>query len=920
MVSSFLPCRGGANPRKMRDRGAAVKHCQRHPATRPQVPVPPVPFGAEWTTRPQPDLASARMQQGKESPWSGTVLGVAALIALPFVLLAWLLVQTTMQHIERHHEMDRVVEAFAAGVAVIAPLETMRDLAPASVYLGDAEVGARFAAAQADADAALKAFLRILREFDNVVLQASADRIEESWQTLETADDISSTLFPFQNIERFNADVYAALGSMLFVSDMSAGQTVDANELLIQLVDTLKKARQELGIIRAIAVYTSLRDGFLSSADAESVDTAWANLDTLHAALRTQQASIYERLGNGSGTLTDLTPLQDYLLQSESELILASRVNLEWRNAWDDGERGMSALRLLGDNLVRDANTLVEEERRQQLLVDTLAALGLVLLYVLVTTLGVLFYRTRYAVLHAQAEGRAKGMFLARMSHEIRTPLNGVIGLAELLADTEPTPRQREYIELITSAGRSLISLVNDILDHAKIEAGKLEIESVAIDIRALVNESVQVFGLRAGQNRTLILCQADSDVPGYLLGDPIRIRQVLLNLVANAVKFTEQGRVEVCIEQATGNDGAQRLRIEVRDTGIGLTAGEQQNLFNLFTQASTEVTRRYGGTGLGLSISRELVQLMGGNIGVYSGVGPGSVFWFELPLHAVPGPARRQDNDGALSAPVLLVDGDGHLARAVATLPDRASSRVSIAANAADAQRVLDLHPEIAFVVINGTRDPADARDTAQQVKSFHARVRVRLLVAVGSDGSAVASGDGVVDDVVGRSVFAPSQLLQLLEAQRQGEPAPAPIQTSPVRAILPTGMRVLVAEDNPVNQLVTRGLLRRLGIEAEVVDDGHKAVQHYIGQKGQYDIVLMDLDMPVMDGNAATRAIRRSEAANQWPRCPVLALSAHAMPEYGAMAREAGMDGQLIKPVTLATLSEALQRHARPLQDAPK
>jgi signal transduction histidine kinase len=283
------------------------------------------------------------------------------------------------------------------------------------------------------------------------------------------------------------------------------------------------------------------------------------------------------------------------------------------------------------------------------LLGDGFAAVGLVLLYVMVTTLGVLFYRTRYAVVHAQAEGRAKGLFLARMSHEIRTPLNGVIGLAELLADTDPTPRQREYIELITSAGRSLISLVNDILDHAKIEAGKLEIERVSIDIRTLVSESAQVFGLRAGQNRTLIFCHADPDVPDYLLGDPIRIRQVLLNLVANAVKFTEQGRVEVSVEQTSGNDGARRLRVEVRDTGIGLTPGEQQGLFTLFTQASSEVTRRFGGTGLGLSISRELVQLMGGNIGVYSGVGPGSVFWFELPLVAVPGTARQPDTSAAL-------------------------------------------------------------------------------------------------------------------------------------------------------------------------------------------------------------------------------------------------------------------------------
>jgi signal transduction histidine kinase len=709
------------------------------------------------------------MEQGKESPWSGTVLGVAALIALPFVLLAWLLVQTTLGHIERHEQMDRVLNAFHAGMAVVVPLETMRDLAPARVYLGDPEVTARYEEARRQADSSLRGFVHILREFDNVVLQASADRIEESWRSMEIADDISSTLFPFQNIERFNDDVYATMGSMLFVSDMSAGQTVDANELLIQLVDTLKKARQELGVIRAIAVYTSMRDGFLSSADAEAVDTSWANLETLNAALRTQQASIYERLNGQARNITDLSPLQTYLTQSEDALILSSRVTLEWRNAWDDGELGMQALRIAGDNLIEEATRLVQADRKHQLLVDGFAAVGLVLLYVIVTTLGVLFYRTRYAVVHAQAEGRAKGLFLARMSHEIRTPLNGVIGLAELLADTDPTPRQREYIELITSAGRSLISLVNDILDHAKIEAGKLEIERVSIDIRTLVSESAQVFGLRAGQNRTLIFCHADPDVPDYLLGDPIRIRQVLLNLVANAVKFTEQGRVEVSVEQTSGNDGARRLRVEVRDTGIGLTPGEQQGLFTLFTQASSEVTRRFGGTGLGLSISRELVQLMGGNIGVYSGVGPGSVFWFELPLVAVPGTARQPDTSAALPAPVLLIDNDGHLARAVTTLPESITARVSVAASESDAQRVLDMHPDIQFVIVNGTRNAADARNTARNLKGFHPRIQVRMLAAVGTESSAETASDDIVDQIVGRSVFTATQLINLLTPRQE-------------------------------------------------------------------------------------------------------------------------------------------------------
>jgi len=864
------------------------------------------------------------MEQGSESPWSGTVLGVAALIALPFVLLAWLLVQTTLGHATRYEQMSKVLDAFRAGNAVIEPLETMRDLAPSRIYLGEEIVTSRFETAKAQADKNLRDFLSIARRINNAALLDNTDRVEQAWHDLDITDQSSNTVVPYENIERFNDEIYATMASMLFVSDMTAGRTVDANELLILLLDTLKRARHELGVIRAIAVYTTLRDGFLSSADAEYLDGAWSNLDTLHAALVAQQKSLNGRLGKEGALTTDFRPLRDYLVRSEETMVLAPRIDQAWQTAWEEGETAIAVLRQADNEIVNTAATLIRSEQRRQLFVDISAAIGLILLYLLITALGVLFYRTRYAVVHAQAESRAKGLFLARMSHEIRTPLNGVIGLAELLADTEPTPRQREYIELIGSAGKSLVSLVNDILDHAKIEAGKLEIERVSLDIRALVSESVQVFGLRAGQNHTLLFCQAEPDVPRYILGDPMRIRQILLNLIANAVKFTEQGRVEVCVEQAAANDGSRRLRIEVRDTGIGLTPAEQQGLFTRFTQASSEVTRRFGGTGLGLSISRELVQLMGGSIGVYSGVGPGSVFWFELPLTIAPGAPQTphaSEITSVLPAPVLLVDTDGHLARAVTALPSAVTERVSIAVSDLDAQRMLDMHHDIRFVVINGTRRVDDARVLAQQLKGFHPHVQIRLLVAVGTESGAMAGntpspgqhGETSVDEVVSRSVFTPNQLLQLLTPRNPADSRAPTTGTVPVRAILPTGLRVLVAEDNPVNQLVTRGLLRRLGIEADVVDDGRKAVERYIGQLGNYDIVLMDLDMPVMDGNAAARAIRRVEGSNAWGRCPILALSAHAMPEYGTQARAAGMDGQLVKPVTLANLSDALLRHCR-------
>ncbi|MFZ5724569.1 MAG: ATP-binding protein [Pseudomonadota bacterium] len=855
------------------------------------------------------------MPHGKESIWSGTLPAIAA-IALPFLLLVWLLADTAADHMERYDRMDEVLASFRAGLAAVEPVESMRDLAAANVFVNAPEVHRRYQIARDQAQAQLAEFLARLRAFDNVSLDNSAERIDTAWRELTIdANNMSNPVVPFENVERFNDEIYGAMESLFFISDMDAGEGANARELLMLALDTLRRARQELGMVRSIAVYTSLRDGYLASTDAETLDNAWSELSDLEKNLRTELGSAKLLRTAGSAVADDeLNALRTYLVATEDSLILSPQIGPDWRVEWERGEQTLADLRQTGNRLTELAHQQVHAARGEQLRLDLFTAFGVVLLFCTVTTLAVLFFRTRYTALQAQAENRAKSLFLARMSHEIRTPLNGMIGLAELLADTQPTPRQQEYIELIGNAGRSLVNLVNDILDHAKIEAGKLDLERTPVDIRAVIAESAQVFGLRAGENRTLIFCVADDDVPPLITGDPTRIRQILLNLIGNAVKFTEQGRIEVHAERAVGNDGAPRLRVEVRDTGIGLTPAQQQNLFNLFTQASPEVSRRFGGTGLGLSISRELVRLMGGSIGVYSGVGAGSVFWFELPLESTAS-IRPPEQPLPLPAATLLLDTEGHLARAVSALPDAIAEHVTVAVSEPDAIRMLDLHPDLRFVVINGQRRPQDAVVIADHLAAAHPALRIRLLVAVGADTSAhpAASGHPSIQDVVARSVFTAGQLAELLSPPEQKAAHVASLPTGPARAILPTGLRVLVAEDNPVNQLVTRGMLGKLGIDAEVVADGRQAVERYHAQAGQYDLVLMDLDMPVLDGNAAARAIRKLETAHHWRRCPILALSAHALPEYSAMAREAGMDGHIVKPVTLGALGDILHQHCR-------
>ncbi len=842
---------------------------------------------------------------------TGTVASIGVLIGLPFVLLIWLLVQTANTHIERYEQMNRVLDGFRCGLALIAPLETMRDLATASVYLDAPDIQARYAAAHDQAAQQLPAFLAALQATGHPSLDNYASRLQTAWNNLVIDSEISNATVPFETVERFNNEVYATLAPLFFVSDMAAGEKINANELLMVVLDTGRKVRRELGLLRSIAFYTARRGGFLGSLDAEHLDNAWSALDTHSAALAAQLENIQLRYTD-THINHSLQPLESYLATTEETLILMPEITIDSETIWNDGERVMTTLRAVDDQLVTAATLLVAEDRRARLRMGIAAAFGLLLLYAAIITLGVLFYRTHYAAVHAEADNRAKGMFLARMSHEIRTPLNGVIGLAELLADTGPTPLQSEYIDLIRSAGKSLVSLVNDILDHAKIEAGKLTLEQSPFDIRTLIHESAQVFGLHVGSNQTLIFCTTDSGVPALLTGDPMRIRQILLNLIANAVKFTEHGRIDIHAELATSNNGEKRLRIEVRDTGIGLTPAEQQTLFNLFTQASPDVAKRFGGTGLGLSISRELVRLMHGNIGVYSGVGAGSVFWFELPL-LVSSPTTHvavQRPLPALPAPVLLIDADGHLTRAITSRPTHNTARLWIAANEVDARQMLALHTDIHFVVINAQRLPAEATFMARQLEAAYPAIRIRLLLATGT---AEPDKTGTID-VVRRSIFTPGQLLELLTPGAPNATGNQTLQAVPAAAVLPTGLRVLVVEDNAVNQLVTRGMLRKLGVETELAADGRQAVDYFHKHGTTIDLVLMDLDMPVLDGSSATREIRLLERERKWPRCPILALSAHALPEYGILAREAGMDGQIVKPVTLATLGAALLQHYRP------